>query len=254
MQLQHLLSYVRRAVQDYNMIAEGDRIAIGISGGKDSLILALALSHLKRFYPKSFEIMGITVSLGFDNFDLSEVGSFFDTLQVPFYVCNTQIAQIIFEERKESNPCSLCSKMRKGALYEEAKEMGCTKIALGHNKDDINETLLMSLFYEGRIHTMAPVTYMDQVDLHIIRPLIYAPEKDIRGFVKKRDFQSLKVLVLLTVRLKEKQQKNLFQVCKEIFQGCQNICSALFKGALLKAGKLRRENKWLVIKNVVKNM
>ena len=192
MQLQHLLSYVRRAVQDYNMIAEGDRIAIGISGGKDSLILALALSHLKRFYPKSFEIMGITVSLGFDNFDLSEVGSFFDTLQVPFYVCNTQIAQIIFEERKESNPCSLCSKMRKGALYEEAKEMGCTKIALGHNKDDIIETLLMSLFYEGRIHTMAPVTYMDQVDLHIIRPLIYAPEKDIRGFVKKEGFPVVK--------------------------------------------------------------
>ncbi len=192
MQLQHLLSYVRRAVQDYNMIAEGDRIAIGISGGKDSLILALALSHLKRFYPKSFEIMGITVSLGFDNFDLSEVGSFFDTLQVPFYVCNTQIAQIIFEERKESNPCSLCSKMRKGALYEEAKKMGCTKIALGHNKDDINETLLMSLFYEGRIHTMAPVTYMDQVDLHIIRPLIYAPEKDIRGFVKKEGLPVVK--------------------------------------------------------------
>ncbi|WP_410496771.1 ATP-binding protein [Cellulosilyticum sp. ST5] len=192
MQLQHLLSYVRRAVQDYNMIAEGDRIAIGISGGKDSLILALALSHLKRFYPKSFEIMGITVSLGFDNFDLSEVSSFFDTLQVPFYVCNTQIAQIIFEERKESNPCSLCSKMRKGALYEEAKKMGCTKIALGHNKDDINETLLMSLFYEGRIHTMAPVTYMDQVDLHIIRPLIYAPEKDIRGFVKKESLPVVK--------------------------------------------------------------
>ena len=192
MQLQHLLSYVRRAVQDYNMIAEGDRIAIGISGGKDSLILALALSHLKRFYPKSFEIMGITVSLGFDNFDLSEVGSFFDTLQVPFYVCNTQIAQIIFEERKESNPCSLCSKMRKGALYEEAKKMGCTKIALGHNKDDINETLLMSLFYEERIHTMAPVTYMDQVDLHIIRPLIYAPEKDIRGFVKKEGLPVVK--------------------------------------------------------------
>lgn len=192
MQLQHLLSYVRRAVQDYNMIAEGDRIAIGISGGKDSLILALALSHLKRFYPKSFEIMGITVSLGFDNFDLSEVSSFFDTLQVPFYVCNTQIAQIIFEERKESNPCSLCSKMRKGALYEEAKKMGCTKIALGHNKDDISETLLMSLFYEGRIHTMAPVTYMDQVDLHIIRPLIYAPEKDIRGFVKKEGLPVVK--------------------------------------------------------------
>ena len=192
MQLQHLLSYVRRAVQDYHMIEEGDRIAIGISGGKDSLALALALSHLKRFYPKSFEIMGITVSLGFDNFDLSEVQAFFDTIGVPFYRCETQISQIVFEERRESNPCSLCSKMRKGALYQEAKRMGCNKVALGHNKDDINETLIMSLFYEGHIHTMAPVTYMDQVDLHIIRPLIYTPEMDIRGFVKKEHLPVVK--------------------------------------------------------------
>lgn len=192
MQLQHLLSYVRRAIQDYQMIEEGDRIAIGISGGKDSLILALALSHLRRFYPKSFEIIGITVSLGFEPFDLSDVQAFFDTIEVPFYRCDTQIAQIIFEERKESNPCSLCAKMRKGALYQEAKKMGCNKIALGHNKDDINETLLMSLFYEGRIHTMAPVTYMDQVDLHIIRPLIYTPEKDIRPFVKKEGLPVVK--------------------------------------------------------------
>ncbi|MBP3888099.1 MAG: tRNA 2-thiocytidine biosynthesis protein TtcA [Cellulosilyticum sp.] len=192
MQLQHLLSYVRRAVQDYHMIEEGDKIAVGISGGKDSLILALALSHLKRFYPKSFEVIGITVSLGFDNFDLTQVKAFFEALDMPFYVCETQIGQIIFEERKESNPCSLCSKMRKGALYQEAKKYGCNKIALGHNRDDINETLLMSLFYEGRIHTMAPVTYMDQVDLHIIRPLIYVPERDIRGFVKKQEIPVVK--------------------------------------------------------------
>ena len=192
MQLQNLLSYVRRAVQDYHMIEEGDRIAIGISGGKDSLILALALSHLRRFYPKSFEIMGMTVSLGFDNFDLSEVHAFFEAIDVPFYVCETQIAQIVFEERKESNPCSLCSKMRKGALYEEARKMGYNKIALGHNKDDINETLLMSLLYEGRIHTMAPVIYMDQVDLHVIRPLIYTPEGEIRGFVKKQGLPVVK--------------------------------------------------------------
>ncbi len=192
MQLQHLLSYVRRAIQDYHMIEEGDKIAIGISGGKDSLILALALSHLRRFYPKSFEVIGITVSLGFDNFDLTKVKALFEALNIPFYICETQIGQIIFEERKESNPCSLCSKMRKGALYQEAKKYGCNKIALGHNRDDINETLLMSLFYEGRIHTMAPVTYMDQVDLHIIRPLIYVPEKDIRGFVKKQELPVVK--------------------------------------------------------------
>ena len=121
---------------------------------------------------------------GFDDIDLTVFKAFLEAIDVPFYICETQIGQIIFEERKESNPCSLCSKMRKGALYQEAKKYGCNKIALGHNRDDINETLLMSLFYEGRIHTMAPVTYMDQVDLKIIRPLIYVPEKDIRGFVK----------------------------------------------------------------------
>lgn len=192
MQLQHLLSAVRRAVQDYEMIAPGDRIAIGISGGKDSLILALALSHLRRFYPKPFEVVGITVSMGFKDFDLTEVRAFFEAIDVPFYVCETQISQIIFEERQEANPCSLCSKMRKAALYNKAKELGCNKVALGHNKDDINETLLMSLFYEGRIHTMAPVTFMDQVALEIIRPLIYVPEKDIRGFVKKEKLPVIK--------------------------------------------------------------
>ena len=192
MQLQHLLSYVRRAIQDYDMIQEGDKIAIGISGGKDSLILALALSHLRRFYPKSFEVIGITVSLGLEPFDLTGVMQFMEAIDVPFHKCNTQIGEIIFEARQEKNPCSLCSKMRKGALYQEAKKYGCNKIALGHNRDDINETMLMSLLYEGRIHTMAPVTYMDQVALQIVRPLIYVPEKDIRSYVRKNHFPVVK--------------------------------------------------------------
>ncbi|MGL5674920.1 MAG: tRNA 2-thiocytidine biosynthesis TtcA family protein [Cellulosilyticaceae bacterium] len=185
MKIQHLLSYVRRAIQDYDMIQEGDRIAVGISAGKDSLALLLALSHLKRFYPKSFELEAVTVSLGFDNFDLSGVIKLCEQLGVRYTVYETEIAKIIFEERKESNPCSLCSKMRKAALYNKAKELGCNKIALGHNKDDINETLLMSLLYEGRIHTMPPVMPFEEGDLTLIRPLIYVPEKDIRYFVKK---------------------------------------------------------------------
>lgn len=209
MKQQHLLSYVRRAIQDYEMIQEGDCIAIGISGGKDSLILALALSYLRRFYPKQFDIMGITVSLGFENFDLTAVQSFFEEIQIPFYVCKTQIGQIIFEERKESNPCSLCSKMRKGALYDYAKKLGCNKIALGHNKDDINETLLMSLLYEGRIHTMAPMTYMDQVDMHIIRPLIYVPENDIRGFVRKQNLPVVKSPCPVDGKTKREDMKQL---------------------------------------------
>lgn len=211
MQLQHLLSYTRRAIQDYDMIQDGDKIAIGISGGKDSLILALALHHLQRFYPKKFELVGITVSLGFDNFDLTRVREFFKALDVTFEVCETQIGQIIFEERKESNPCSLCSKMRKGALYDLAKQFGCTKIALGHNKDDINETLLMSLFYEGRIHTMAPVNYMDQVDMHIIRPLIYVSEKDIRSFVKRNELPVVKSPCPVDGKTKREETKQLIE-------------------------------------------
>lgn len=192
MKIQHLLSYVRRAVDDYQMIEQGDRIAIGISAGKDSLALLLALRHLQYIYPGKFELEAITISLGFDDFDLSSVKQFCKDLGVNYTVHETQIAQIVFEERKEANPCSLCSKMRKGALSEVAKAMGCNKIALGHNQDDINETLLMSLFYEGRLHTMAPITHLERMDQEIIRPLIYIPEKDIRYFVKKNNLPVVK--------------------------------------------------------------
>lgn len=192
MKIQHLLSYVRRAIQDYEMIEEGDKIAIGISAGKDSLTLLLALKMLQRFYPKTFTLEAVTVSLGFDNFDLSGVIAFCQTLDVPYTVYETEIAKIIFEERKEANPCSLCAKMRKGALYDKARELGCNKIALGHNKDDINETLLMSLFYEGRIHTMPPVMPLENTGLTLIRPLIYVPEKDVRYFTKKEGLPVVK--------------------------------------------------------------
>lgn len=233
MQLQHLLSYVRRAVQDYQMIEEGDTIAVGISGGKDSLILALALNHLKRFYPKSFNVIGITVSLGFEGFDLSRVHAFFDMLDMPFYICDTQIGQIIFEERKESNPCSLCSKMRKGALYQEAKKLGCSKIALGHNREDINETLLMSLLYEGRIHTMAPVTYMDQVDLKIIRPLIYVPEQDIRGFAKKHHLPVVKSPCPADGKTKREDMKMLIQsIQKDIPKVQEHLFGAIRRSTI----------------------
>lgn len=187
MKLQHLLSYVRRAVDTYQMIEEGDHIAVGISGGKDSIALLLALRHLQYFYPNTFKLEAISVSLGFKDFDLSKIAKFCETIEVPFTIYETQIAQIVFEERKESNPCSLCSKMRKGALNDVAKSHGCNKIALGHNRDDINETLLMSLFYEGRLHTMPPKMYLSKADLTMIRPLLYVPEKDIRGFVKNME-------------------------------------------------------------------
>lgn len=233
MKEQHLLSYVRRAIQDYNMIEEGDRVAIGISGGKDSLITALALSKLRKFYPKSFEVIGITVSLGFDHFDLTGVAQFMESIEVPFEIVETQIGEIIFDVRQESNPCSLCSKMRKGALYQHAKSLGCTKIALGHNRDDINETLLMSLFYEGRIHTMPPKTHMEQVDLDIIRPLIYVPEGDIRGFVRKHNLPVVKSPCPVDGKTKREDMKQLiYSLQSEIPRLSQNLFGAVTRSQI----------------------
>lgn len=182
MKLQRLLSYTRQAVDAYHMIESGDKIAIGISGGKDSLALLYALSHLQKFYPKPFELVAITVSLGFEPFDLTDIATLCDTLNVPYHVVETQIGTIVFDIRKEPNPCSLCAKMRKGALNDKAIELGCNKIAYGHHKEDLVETLLMSLFYEGRINTFLPVTHLQRKNLFVIRPLMFVPEMEIKGF------------------------------------------------------------------------
>lgn len=185
MQLQQVLSHVRKAVDDYHMIEEGDHIAIGISGGKDSLTLLHALHGLKRFYPKHFEIHAVTVDLGFDNLKLDAIRSLCEELQVPYTIVKTDIGKIIFEDRKETNPCSLCAKMRKGALNNAIKAAGCNKVAYAHHKDDVVETMLLSLIFEGRFHTFSPVTYLDRMELTVIRPLIYMNEADVIGFVNK---------------------------------------------------------------------
>ena len=185
MKLQQLLSYTRKAVDEYQMIEEGDRIAVGISGGKDSLTLLYALHGLKRFYPKHFELEAITVDLGFQGFDLSRIEALCRELEVPYTIVRTEIAQIIFDERKETNPCSLCAKMRKGALNQAIKERGCNKVAYAHHKDDIVETMLMSLIYEGRFHSFSPRTYLDRMDLTVIRPMMFVDEADVIGFRNK---------------------------------------------------------------------
>ena len=173
MKLQRLLSLTRQAVDDYALIDSGDKIAVGISGGKDSLTLLYALHGLKRFYPNEFELSAITVDLGFENFDLSPVRSLCSELSVPFTVVPTDIGKILFETRKESNPCALCAKMRKGALNETAKQMGCNKIAYAHHRDDLIETMLLSLIYEGRFYAFSPKTFLDRTELTVIRPMIY---------------------------------------------------------------------------------
>lgn len=192
MKLQQVLSIVRKAIDDYHMISAGDKIAIGISGGKDSLTLLYALSALRRFYPLKFDILAVTVDLGFANLNLDRIQSLCEELQVEYQIVHTDIAKIVFEDRKESNPCSLCAKMRKGALNDAIKAAGCNKVAYAHHKDDVVETMMMSLIYEGRFHTFSPVTYLDRTDLTVIRPLMYMNEADVIGFVHKYEVPVVK--------------------------------------------------------------
>ncbi len=192
MKLQQVLSYVRKAVDDYHMIEENDHIAVGISGGKDSLTLLYALHGLKRFYPKPFRIHAVTVDLGFQNLNLDEIKALCGSLDVEYTIVPTDIAHIIFEDRKESNPCSLCAKMRKGALNDAIKKAGCNKVAYAHHKDDVVETMLMSLIFEGRFHTFSPVTFLDRTGITVIRPLLYMNEADVIGFVNKHQIPVVK--------------------------------------------------------------
>lgn len=185
MTLQRVLSYIRRAVDDYHMIENGDHIAVGISGGKDSLTLLYGLHGLMRFYPEHFTLHAVTVDLGFQNLNLEEIKTLCHDLNIEYTIVKTDIADIIFNQRKETNPCSLCAKMRKGALNEAIKKAGCNKVAYAHHKDDVVETMMMSLIFEGRIHTFHPVTYLDRMDLTVIRPLIYMNEADVVRFVNK---------------------------------------------------------------------
>lgn len=186
--MKRMLSYTRRGVDDYNMIEEGDKIAVGISGGKDSLALLCSLAYLRRFYPKKFELIAITIDMGFEGgMDFTPVKELCEKLDVPYYIIPTEISKIIFDVRKEANPCSLCAKMRRGALHNAAKELGCTTVALGHHFDDVVETFMLNLFFEGRIGTFSPVTYLSRMDITVIRPLIYMPEKDVRYFASKTE-------------------------------------------------------------------
>ncbi|MBP5599847.1 MAG: tRNA 2-thiocytidine(32) synthetase TtcA [Lachnospiraceae bacterium] len=209
MELQRVLSLVRKAVDDYEMINDGDKIAVGISGGKDSLTLLKALSHLKKFYPKKFDLFAVTVDLGFNNLNLDKIKVFCKELDVEYIIVKTDIAQIVFEERKESNPCSLCAKMRKGALNNALKERNINKVAYAHHKDDVIDTMMMSLIYEGRFHTFSPVTYLDKTDLYVIRPLIYMNEADVIGFVNKYDIPVVKSPCPIDKTTKREYVKNL---------------------------------------------
>ncbi len=184
--MRRITSCVRKAVEDYDMIAHGDKIAVGISGGKDSLVLAGALANLSRYYPKKFTVVGLTLDMGY-NADYTAIKRYCESFGIEHMVKYTNIKEVIFDERKETNPCSLCAKMRRGALNDFAIEQGCNRVALGHHNDDVLETFFLSLLYEGRINCFSPVTYLDRTDIYQIRPLIYAREGDVRGVVRRYD-------------------------------------------------------------------
>ena len=179
-----LLAKMRRASREYGLIQPYDKIAVGLSGGKDSTVMLYALSVLQKTLPFPFTLQGISLDVGWNN-DYDLVGQYCQTLGVPFHLEQTQIGRIVYEERKESNPCALCAKMRKGALNQAIKETGCNKVAYAHHKDDVVNTMLLSLIFEGRFHSFAPVTYLDRMDLTVIRPLLYVDEADIIGFRNK---------------------------------------------------------------------
>ncbi len=231
MKLQRLLSYARKAVDDYNMINDGDKIAVGISGGKDSLTLLYALHGLKRFYPKKFDIEAISVSVGFEGMDLSPITKLCNELGVNYTIVDTEIKQIVFDERKETNPCSLCAKMRKGAFNDKALELGCNKIAYAHHKDDVIETLLMSLIFEGRIHSFSPVTFLDKTGLTLIRPLLYVDEADVIGFKNLYDLPVCKNPCPADGNTKREYTKNLLKQLNQDNPGVkERIFTAIVNG------------------------
>lgn len=187
--MQRMLSYIRKAIDDYSMIEDGDKIAVGLSGGKDSITLLMGLKALQRFYDKKFELIAISINPGFEFFNSSFLKEICDKIGVLYVEEQSHIKEIVFDIRKEPNPCSLCANLRRGILNSTAIREGCNKIALGHNEDDVLETFFLNLLYGGNIDTFAPISFMDRSGVTLIRPLIYAPEKSIKTFVKKNNIE-----------------------------------------------------------------
>ena len=194
--MQKILGYIRKACQQYDLIEDGDKIAVAVSGGKDSLVLLAGLAKMMRFYEKRYELCAISLDPRFENKngDYSPVERLCQSLDVHFTTVRTNIAEIVFDIRKEKNPCALCAKMRRGALHDEAKRQGCNKIALGHNNDDVIETFIMNLFREGRVGCFAPKSYLSRKDLTMIRPLVFAPEQSVSYICRQNGFEVIKSL------------------------------------------------------------
>ena len=229
--IKRVLSYVRRGVDDYQMIEDGDKIAVGVSAGKDSLTLLCALAELRRFYPKKFELAAITVDMGFEGSDFSSIAKLCEELNVPYHIIPTQISTVIFDVRKEKNPCSLCAKMRRGALYGAARELGFNKVALGHHFDDVVETFMLNLFFEGRLGCFQPVTYLSNTQITLIRPMLYMPEKDVRYFASKAELPVVKSVCPADGNTEREEMKKLLASLEKENKGLRyRIFGAIQRG------------------------
>lgn len=225
MTTQKMLSVMRKGISKYNLIADGDRIAVGVSGGKDSVALLKLLAEYRRFSPERFSLVAISIDLNFNNnpTDFSPIAKLCEELDVPYFVEKTDIGQIVFDVRKETNPCALCSKMRKGALHSLAKEKRCNKVALGHHADDVIDTFLLSLFYEGRLSTFAPKSYLDKIDLTLIRPLVMVKEMNVVAYSK-----TLPIVKSCCPANKLTKREDVKDKVKEIAKDIPNIRDMIF--------------------------
>lgn len=228
MELKKMLSLTRQTIEEYKLIELGDKIAVGLSGGKDSIALLYTLASLQKFYPIPFELEAITVDLGFEGMDFGEIHAFCRRLGIPYTVVSTQIGPIVFQARKETHPCSLCAKMRRGAINKKAQELGCNKIAYAHHRDDYAETLLMSLFFEGRFYTFAPYTFINGIDLSLIRPFLRVGEGSIRSFVNR---YSLPVVTNLCPADHKTRREEIKQLMKTLKKNYPDLTDRLLHAA-----------------------
>lgn len=226
--MQKILSHMRKAIEDYKMIEENDKIAICLSGGKDSITMLHAFKNLQIFYPKKFEIIAISIDPGFEFFDTQFLQNICDNLEIPLFIEKSHAKEIVFDIRKEKNPCSLCANLRRGVINSIAVREGCNKIALGHNQDDVLETFLLNLLYAGNIGTFSPVSYMDRSGITLIRPLIYTPEKDTKRFIKKNNLQVMsKVCPMDGTSKREFMKEMIFALQKHIPMIRANLFGAI---------------------------
>lgn len=226
--MQRILSHMRKAIEEYKMIEEGDKIAVCLSGGKDSITMLHAFKNLQIFYPKKFDIIAVSVNPGFEFFDTRFLEDICNKIDVPLFIEKSNAKEIVFDIRKEKNPCSLCANLRRGVINSIANREGCNKIALGHNQDDVLETFLLNLLYAGNIGTFSPVSYMDRSKVTLIRPLVYTPEKEIKRYVKRNDISVMAKVCPMDGTSKREDMKNLiFSLSKNIPMIRANLFGAI---------------------------